>query len=136
MYLFDEQINPVMLRTLQGYGPPFSLMHSIYDVFGKSIKDPALIPQIAAGGYILVTCDRKMRNRRGKDGHYYILKEYDQRVLFLPRGFSTSKMRLSEQMAFLSKYWPSIHQQVCDSTARLANIHPNGTVVTHMEIYT
>ena len=61
MYLLDEQMGLPMIKTLQEFGEPFSLIHSVYDVFGASLKDPPLIPQIAAKDLILVTRDRKMK---------------------------------------------------------------------------
>jgi len=133
MYLLDEQFSPDLVIRLQEFGEPFSLIYSIYDVFGPSTKDEPLIPLIVEKNLILVTRDRKMRNKRGKNGHYFILKEYDLRVLFLPN--SCDDMKLFEQMAFFTRYWVEIHEQVMASTARLANITATGRVITFMETY-
>lgn len=134
MYLFDENISPHMIKRLQEFGEPFSLMDSVFNVFGLSIKDPELIPQIAARNLIFVTFDMKMQRKRGKDGHYFILKEHNLRVLFLPS--SIMNMKFFEQETFFTRYWTDIHEQVTGSTARLANITITGKVVTYLEIYT
>ena len=105
----DENISPYLPRALdelEQRNPPTRRLtvRSLQDTFGKSIKDPDLIPELGKRDAIWITRDKKIL-QRGIELH--LILQNNVGIVILRPG---KKSKHWDMVMILMKAWPEIRE--------------------------
>lgn len=101
-FFFDECVSKILVEAMTRLVKPICVIH-LRHKFGKAVKDTVWIPYVGEHGWVLLTCDGRIRHNTPE---YEALKKANIVSIFIPKEYP--RWHIWDQVVWIVKHWQKI----------------------------